>query len=334
MKTAIVIGSGIAGLASSVRLAKKGYKVLIFEANDFIGGKINSKKIGEYRFDMGPSVFTCPEYIKELYDLCGKDFSTFENKKMPISFNYFYPDGQNFSLPNKKEDLINVLVNELGEDRQAVEKYLKKANKNYKLISPLFIETSLHRWKHLVNGKLIKALINLPNYRLNKTMNEENQSFFKNPKTIQLFNRFASYNGSNAFKAPAMLNMISHLELNDGVYMPKNGMVQIPQAVKELADELGVEFHLNEKVEKIIVENKTAVGIKTSKGDYKADLVFSNMDIAFTYEKLLPNEKRPEKILKQEPQLLSSVDQKGNTLLHTAVLSRKSKYIKITSGTR
>jgi len=300
MKTASVIGAGIAGLAASVRLAKKGYKVTVFEANDFVGGKINSKEIGGYRFDMGPSVFTCPEYIKELYDLCGKDFSEFEHKKLSETFHYFFPDGQHFTLPNEKEALLDTLVKELGEDRQTIVNYLAKAEKNYKLIAPLFIESSLHRKKHLWGKKLFSALGSLPSYKLMKTMDQENAKVFKNPKTVQLFNRFASYNGSSPFEAPAMLNMISHLELNDGAYLPKEGMVQIGTKVRDLALDLGVEFRFNEKVEEIIVENKKAVGVRTKQGVYQSDVVFSNMDIAFTYEKLMPNEEHPAKILKQE----------------------------------
>lgn len=300
MKQAIVIGAGIGGLGASVRLAKKGYQVTVFEANDFVGGKINSKTLGGYRFDMGPSVFTGPEYVKELYDLCGRDFSEFGYQKLPESFTYFYPDGQTFTLPHEREAQLEVLVNELGEDRKTLVRYLKKAADNYRLITPLFIESSLHRWRHLLNRKLIAALLHLPQYRLGKTMHAENQGFFQNPKTVQLFNRFASYNGSSPYEAPAMLNMISHLELNDGAYLPHEGMVQIPQKVKRLADELGVLFRFNEKVEEILVANKQATGVRTAQGTYAADVVFSNMDVAFTYEKLLPNEAHPEKILKQE----------------------------------
>ena len=101
-KNAIVIGAGVAGLAAAVRLACNGYRVTVFEANNFIGGKINSKTIDGYRFDMGPSVFTGPEYIKELYDLCGEDFSEFKYQKLSHTFNYFYPDGLNFHLSSNK----------------------------------------------------------------------------------------------------------------------------------------------------------------------------------------------------------------------------------------
>ncbi|MEO1713676.1 MAG: 1-hydroxycarotenoid 3,4-desaturase CrtD [Bacteroidota bacterium] len=300
MPNAIVIGAGIAGLASAVRLAHAGYTVDVFEANPFVGGKINSKTLGDYRFDMGPSVFTCPEYVKELYDLCGKDFREFPYEKLPDTFTYYYPDGQRFTLPSERGPLLDVLETELGEDRNQLERFLNKAEENYDLIAPLFIEASLHRTSHILNNKLFKALWHLPQYRLGLTMDEENQRFFKNPKTIQLMNRFASYNGSSPYQAPAMLNMIAHLELNDGAYLPEEGMVQIPQKVYGLAKDLGVQFHFNEKVEEILVDGKTVKGIRTAQGEYQAEVVFSNMDVAFTYEKLLPQQKHPENILKQE----------------------------------
>ncbi|HAA13101.1 MAG TPA: phytoene desaturase [Cytophagales bacterium] len=300
MKSAVVIGAGIGGLAASVRLAHQGYQVTVFEANAFVGGKINSKQLGRYRFDMGPSVFTCPQYIKELYDLCDEDFGDFPYEKLGDSFTYYYPDGQRFTLPNGREALLDVIEQELGEDRQSVVAYLNKAEKNYDRITPLFIEASLHRWQHLMNKKLVTALAHLPAYNLGQTMHQVNKRAFRNPKTVQLFNRFASYNGSSPYEAPAMLNMISHLELNDGAYLPAEGMVQIPQKVKGLADKLGVEFRFNERVEEILVENGQAIGVRTAKGTHTADVVFSNMDVAFTYEKLMPKEVQPKKILRQE----------------------------------
>jgi len=300
MKKAIVIGAGVAGLGSSIRLAKLGYSVTVFDANPFVGGKINSEKRNGYRFDMGPSVFTGPNYVKDLYDLCGKDFSSFEYKKLEHSFTYFYPDGQQFTVPAEREAQLNVLAKELNEDKKVLGKYLDKSKKNYNLIAPLFIESSLHKWKHLLKKSLFSALAHLPSYKLGKTMHEENERFFKNKKTVQFFDRFATYNGSNPYEAPAMLNMIAHLELNEGAFLPKNGMVQIPESLKALAEEQGVVFNLGEKVEEIVVENNAVTGVKTSKGNYNADVVYSNMDVAFTYEKLIPKAEQPTKVLEQE----------------------------------
>ncbi|MEX2485108.1 MAG: 1-hydroxycarotenoid 3,4-desaturase CrtD [Brumimicrobium sp.] len=300
MKVA-VIGAGVGGLGSAVRFANLGHDVTVFEANDHTGGKINNLELGEFRWDMGPSVFTGPEYIKQLYDLCGEDFSTFEYFELEQSFNYFFPDGTQFSLPKNKDKLLDVFVEKLGEDRKTVENYLKKSGKNYKTIAPVFIETSLHRWKHLMNKKLFKALSRLSKYKLSRTMHEENKSLFKNEKTTQIFNRYATYNGSSPFKAPAMLNMIQHLEMNVGVYLPKKGMVQIPRSIQKLAERQGAKFRFNERVKEIVVENKKVKGVVTSKGEYDFDIVLSNMDVAFTYKYLLPNLKvTPKKSLQQE----------------------------------
>jgi phytoene desaturase len=297
---AIVIGAGIGGLGVSIRLAKLGYNVTVFEANNHVGGKMNNLQLGDWRFDMGPSVFTGPEYIKELFELCGEDFSKFDYDKLEDSFTYFFPDGQHFTLPAKEEELIATFQRELGEDPKVVRKYLKKSGENYKAIAPLFIETSLHRWRGLINKKLLKALSRLSKYKLNSTMHEENVSTFKNPKTVQIFNRYATYNGSDPYKTPAMLNMIQHLEMNEGVYLPKKGMVNIAHTLRGLAERQGVEFRFLEKVEKINLENNTVRGVTTALGSYEADVVLSNMDVAFTYEKLMPDAYRPVKTLKQE----------------------------------
>lgn len=295
-----IIGSGVAGLATSVRLAKQGYEVHVFESNAYPGGKINSATYGEYRFDQGPSVFTGPKYLKEIYDLCGEDFSDFGLVPLTTSFNYFFNDGLRMRLSNRRDEIVEEISEKLGEDKKQLNAYLDKAAKNYKTIAPMFIEASLHSWRNYTGKAFFKALGRLPKYKLFSTMNDENEKAFRNPKTVQLFNRFASYNGSDPYQAPAMLNMIGHLEINQTPYLPKNGMIQITDSLYGLAKKLGVTFHFNERVEKIIVDGKSVKGIETTKGTFLADAVVSNMDISFTYERLLKESPRPEKTIKQE----------------------------------
>ena len=68
-KKVIIVGSGIAGIATSIRLAKKGYEVTVFEANAYPGGKLSAFNLGAYRFDAGPSLFTMPQFVEELFEL-------------------------------------------------------------------------------------------------------------------------------------------------------------------------------------------------------------------------------------------------------------------------
>lgn len=299
-KKVAIIGAGVAGLAASVRCAKLGYDVHVFESNDFYGGKINSKYYGEYRFDRGPSVFTGPEYMQELFEFAGEDFSQFRMAPLEHSFFYFFNDGMRIQLSNDREEIIDTLAEALSEDRSKIDAYMKKSGENYKTIAPLFIEQSLHKWRKVIGPRLFRALGRLPKYRLNKTMHEENKKWFKNPRTVQVFDRFSTYNGSSPYKAPAMLNMISHLEINKTPFLPEQGMIQITRSMFELAEKLGVQFHFNELVEEILMKDGQCAGIRTSSGTHDTDIVFSNMDVSYTYERLLPKEKHPQKILDQE----------------------------------
>jgi phytoene desaturase len=131
-------------------------------------------------------------------------------------------------------------------------------------------------------------------------MHEDNAAILKNPKLVQLFDRYATYNGSDPYRAPGVLNIIPHLEHGIGTFHPLGGMHDITESLFKLAEELGVKFHFKERVTKILVENGRVSGVQTEKQTYKAGLVVSNMDVTPTYRKLLPNQKAPEHILRQE----------------------------------
>ena len=132
-------------------------------------------------------------------------------------------------------------------------------------------------------------------------MNTANEKLLKEKHLIQLFNRFATYNGSNPYKTPAILCMIPHLEHNLGTFFPKNGMISIPQSLYQLAKDIGVQFHLGEKVKEILVEKKKTIGIKRANNSFFAsDIVVSNADIVPTYRYLMPTQQAPEKVLQQE----------------------------------
>jgi phytoene desaturase len=119
---------------------------------------------------------------------------------------------------------------------------------------------------------------------------------------VQFYDRFATYNGSNPYQAPATLNVIPHIEQHFGAYFPNGGMYSITTGLVKLAKELGVNFHYDSRVEEIVLEGRKAKGVKVKGNLLKSDIVVSNMDIWFTYHKLLKNHPAlfPQKILAQE----------------------------------
>ncbi|MFN5888395.1 MAG: phytoene desaturase family protein, partial [Flavobacteriales bacterium] len=140
-KHAVVIGSGIGGLASAIRLAHAGFDVSVYEKNAVLGGKVHSKTLGAYRFDMGPSVFTEPHLVDELLGLASKPVS-FSYSLLPESCRYFFSDGQQIVLKSGTSGTKASLTNDLNEDPIAVESYLERISKNYRLLRPVFIESS------------------------------------------------------------------------------------------------------------------------------------------------------------------------------------------------
>lgn len=299
----IIIGSGIAGLASAVRLQAAGFNVTVLEANAYFGGKLTEFSKDGFRFDAGPSLFTLPQLVLDLYIIAKQNENHFEYIQLEKACNYFYEDGTRFTAYHNQENMANELHQKLGlTNTKPFFNYLQKAAFRYKTTVPIFIENSLHKIKNFLNSATLKGILSISKLNLFNTMNHENEQIFSDKRLVQYFNRFATYNGSNPYQSPALLNMIPHLESNIGTFFPKNGMHQISQSIYQLAVDLGVKFEFNKKVTEIILNknNKQVKGVKTDNEFYAADIVLSNMDIYPTYKKLLPNVKHPEKILTQE----------------------------------
>jgi phytoene dehydrogenase-like protein len=163
---AVIIGSGIGGMASAIRMATMGFETHVFEQNTFYGGKINSKLLKGYRFDRGPSVFTEPHLVDDLLALNGPSGIDFTYSKLPISCCYFFEDGFRLALPSGTSAVAKSLSNELGEDRKNVERLLKRLELNYKAVYAVFIQASLHRIRQWLNRNVINAIYRIPLYGL------------------------------------------------------------------------------------------------------------------------------------------------------------------------
>ncbi|MGK0365000.1 MAG: phytoene desaturase [Saprospiraceae bacterium] len=301
MKTAVVIGAGIAGLAVSLRLRKQGFAVSVYEANSYPGGKLSSFKQDGYRFDAGPSLFTMPHFVEELfqlYDLQPSDY--FQYKKKEIVCNYFWEDGKRFSVPADKQEFAERASQEFDVPAEKLHKYLANSQKKYDLTAPVFLEKSLHKLGTYLSLETLKAFAQSATMGITTNLNHINESEIKEPHLVQFFNRFATYNGSSPYKTPGIMSMIPHLEMHHGTFFPKGGMAMITQSLYDLAKEYGVKFHFSQEVERIIVKNGKAEGVETKGEIVNADVVISNMDIFPTYKRLLADQPAPKQTLAQE----------------------------------
>lgn len=299
-KTAIVIGSGIAGLASAIRLAAAGCKVSLFEANDYPGGKISTTGGNAYRFDAGPSLFTLPNLVDELFQLAGRvPQEHFRYHRKEVACRYFWEDGTDLTAWADREKFALEAEKKTGIKREKLIQYLQEAATAFDSTYPVFLEKSLHQLTNYLSKSTLHAMLVIHKLNLLSTLNQVNEKRLGNPKMVQLFNRFATYNGSSPYLTPGVMRIIPHLEHNLGTYYPEGGMHAITLSLQLLAEEMGVNLYFNSRVERILVTDKVALGVEVNGVRKEADLIFSNMDVVPTYRKLLPDQPAPEKTLTQ-----------------------------------
>lgn len=296
MTKAIIIGSGIGGLAAAIRLARRGISVEVYEAADKAGGKISERNFGGFRFDAGPSLLTLPELVLELLD----DDLRFPIKKLDVITKYFYPDGTKLSGFGNVPKLATEIKEKLKVPESKVVRYMQKAAEVYDLTADLFIFGSFHRLKNLMTLKALKTVLNIRKLQAFSSLHQYNERELSNQKLVQLFDRYATYNGSNPYQTPATLSVISHLEHNMGAFIPEDGMYKITESLMQQAIRLGVEFHFGQPVRKVEAGQGKVQGIWLDSVFIPAEIVVSNVDIHRFYSTLLPDTKRLAKLNREE----------------------------------
>ncbi|MDZ7625826.1 MAG: phytoene desaturase family protein [Ignavibacteriaceae bacterium] len=292
-KRVAVIGAGLGGLTSALLLSKKEFDVKVFETNSKPGGKANSLRLNNFRFDTGPSLITMPFVLEEIFKEAGYKLSDYLKLiKLDIICKYFYADGTVINAFGNLEKFAEEIENKTTDTSSSIKKYLQYCKKIYDLTTDIFLLNSPTSIKNLLSAKSFKSLLNFKSIDVFRTVDKANKSFFKDAKTLQLFNRYATYSGSNPYSAPATLNTIQHVEYGLGSYICEGGVYKIVEVLFNLCKENGVQFQFNSAVKKIILNGNSVSGIEYTAEDGRNvienfDLVISNADVNTTYKKLL-----------------------------------------------
>ncbi len=299
---AIVIGAGIGGIAAAIRTARLGYEVCVLERNESPGGKLSTFQLGAFRFDRGPSLFTMPQYVDELFELCGEDPADhFTYHREEVVCRYFWKTGERLVAYADPERFSQEASEVLGVAPGIVAAALARSAEKYELSGRTFLERPLNKvstWLHRGN---LTALRKLGRMDLTRTMHATNVRDLGHAKLVQLFDRFATYNGSNPYRAPGILTIIPTFEHTLGTFLPKGGMYDITASLVALAERQGVTFHYRHPTERVLSEGGRVTGVRTSDGhDHACDLLISNADVHGFYTHLMPQARKPARTLRQE----------------------------------
>lgn len=288
MKHIIVIGAGIGGLSAGIRLAAAGQRVTVLEKNARVGGKMGEVRRAGFRWDTGPSVITMRPVFEELFAAAGRRLADYI-ELLPVEplTRYFYPDG---TLLDATRDLARMVAQIRRLDEHDVEGYLAYLSyvaRLHRVTGPAFIYGAPPTWRTVTQVAPADAL------RLEPwlTMDAAIRRYVRSPHLRQLLGRFATYVGGSPFRAPATLNVIAHVELNEGIWYPRGGVYAIAAGLERLARGLGIEIRTDCPVDRIEVQGGRATGVALADGErLAADAVLSNVDVAHTLTNLLPRE--------------------------------------------
>lgn len=326
MKKIIIIGAGLGGLSAAIRLAKAGFSVKILEKNETVGGKVNIVETAAgYSFDTGASLLTMRRVLEELFEFAGKRIEDYlEIVSLEPICRYFWSDGAVFDasidLQKTESEIAKLEPKDVGNFRR----FLLDSRRKYEVAEKTFLARSLNDLPGLLRPKYLKDLLVISSTR---TLDAHVSRYFESPKLRQLFNRFATYNGSSPYQTPATFALIPYVEFGLGAWYVSGGMYRIPKALERLAKELGVEIETNCAVEQILIERgSAAAGVKLENGEIlKSDFVVTNADAVETYRNLIDAKWRtgfPDKKLEKiEPSssgfvLLLGVNKKYAQLAH------------------
>jgi phytoene desaturase len=287
----LVVGAGIGGLSAAIHLATAGKKVILYEQNQQVGGKMGEIRQGGYRWDTGPSVITMRPVFEDLFKGAGRQLTDYL-ELLPVEplTRYFFPDG---TVLNASQDLERMLPQIQAIEPQDIggyQNFLSYAAELYRIVSPVFIYDQPPRLSSLFKVSPMDAL-RVDGFR---TMHQVISRHVRSPQLQQFLGRFATYVGASPYHAPATLNVIAHVELNQGVWYPQGGVYQLAQSFARLAQELGVEIHTGCQVRTIDTRDGQVKGIILANDNFvPASAVIANLDVAWVYDKLLPSSVTP-----------------------------------------
>lgn len=326
-----IIGAGIGGLSAACLLASKGHKVSIFEKNNSFGGKMNLVEAEGYRFDTGPSLFTMPETLEALFTQCGTSLAE-QLTLLSLSTNcrYTFADGTRFDNHHSLEATLEEIKRIAPKDLEAYKEFLSYSENLFHKTEHAFIRNPLFDMSDFKNLDLL-SFFKIDAFT---TVSKRVDSYFKSPYLRQFFKRFTTYNGSSPFLAPATLNVIPHIELNQGGYYVKGGLFKIVEALYNLVLSLGVEIHFDSEIKQIHTESKRVSSIELISGEkVSTSLIVANSDATETITRMFDessiSHRKQQKAKAVEPScsgfvLLLGINKKYEQLLHHNIFFSKN----------
>lgn len=287
----VVVGGGLGGLAAAARLAHAGHRVKLFEKNERVGGKLNIVEQGGYTFDTGPSLFTMPWVVAELWSALGRDVhEDLDIRPLDPVCRYRWLDGTTFEQHAGLADLLAEITRLDSRDGPGFFRFMAWAARIYEATSEPFLLAPFAGWRDFITPRLLR---DAPALDPLHTVDQAVRRFFHSPYLRQVFNRYATYNGSSPYRAPATFCIIPYIELAQGGWYLGGGMYSLARALLALVERQGVDIETHAEVVELEVDRGRIRGVRLGDGRrVHADRVVANVDALHTLRHLIAPEHR------------------------------------------
>lgn len=284
--TALIVGAGIGGIATSLFLAEHGYKVDVYEKNISAGGRCGQIVRDGHRFDVGATMILMPEIYRDVLGSLGLKMDDLNLRPLHDIYTLWFDDGTSLAFTTNRERMKQQLEKIEPGSYARAEEYIKSGFSLYKVAFQKLLGRNFPGFFDFFTVSNALLLVKLKTY-LNHY--RYTARFFNSEHLRMAFTFQNIYVGQSPFSAPALFSMIPAAELTEGSMFPVGGMYAIASRLIKKAEEKGVSFHFAKPVKQILVSGNRASGVVFSDGSVaQADVIIANADLPYVYRNLLP----------------------------------------------
>lgn len=286
---AIVIGSGFGGLAATIRLLAKNYRVTLLEQLDKVGGRAYVYEQDGFVFDAGPTIITAPYLLEELWQISGQRMEDHLDLR-PIDpfYTIRFDDGTVLNCVASVDGMREEVRRIAPEDVEGYDRFIAASKDIYAVAFSELADKPFHDFMSVIRAA--PDLIRLKGYRSVFGLVSD---YFTNEKLKIAFSFHPLLIGGNPLTTTAYYCLIAHLERLHLVHFAMGGTGAVVKGLANLITHKGGSIRLNAKVDKILTDQNRVTGVRLADGEIiKADLVVSNADAATTYNSLLKDHPR------------------------------------------
>lgn len=285
-KKITIIGAGVAGLASAIRLQHEGFEVKILEKESTPGGKMNRIDVDGYKFDLGPTIVMMPELYREVFELAGRDPEDYipMQRLDPMYSGYFDDGRKQYQVTNDLVKNIEMFEEISDEDAEGFMRYLSDLYHRFNIAKKHFLQRPFRNKKDFYNPFMIGQGI-----KLRTLNNAENlmKKYIKDKRMRQMISFQTLYIGISPFKGPSLYTIIPMIEFLYGVWFIKGGMRTMASGMERLFTEMGGSIEYETSVDYIVIEGKKAVGVSSEGNFIPSDYVMCNADFPYAMKNLV-----------------------------------------------